>query len=119
LGSAATDDRERFQIAPFNGIWSIDTSDILVNRGVGHRPLGGGGHILFDFRNEFDAQVSPFTFIPCCRFDELCARRSTKQHPLDFGKFSVFDSPKSCSQSQQVLRGSSPDRGERVHRHQK
>jgi hypothetical protein len=75
LGSAATDDRERFQIAPFNGIWSIDTSDILVNRGVGHRPLGGGGHILFDFRNEFDAQVSPFTFIPCCEFG------SNPRHP--------------------------------------
>src|SRR5258707_12463455 len=51
-----------------------DTANFLVNSCVGYRPLSGGGHTAFDFGNEFDAQVLPFTFIPCCRFDELCAQ---------------------------------------------
>jgi hypothetical protein len=57
-----------------------DTANIPVNRCVGHRPLSGGGHASFDFGYEFDAQVLPFTFVPCCRFDELCARRMTKRY---------------------------------------
>jgi hypothetical protein len=57
-----------------------DTANILVNRCVGHRPLSGGGHTSFDFGYEFDAQVLPFTFVPCRRFDELCARRMTKRY---------------------------------------
>jgi hypothetical protein len=57
-----------------------DTANIPVNRCVGHRPLSGGGHASFDFGYEFDAQVLPFTFVPCRRFDELCARRMTKRY---------------------------------------
>jgi hypothetical protein len=44
-----------------------DTANILVNCCVGHRPLSGDGHTSFDFGYEFDAQVLPFTLVPCGR----------------------------------------------------
>jgi hypothetical protein len=34
--------------------------------------------LLVAFAN--DAVVLSFTFVPCCRFDELCARRMTKRY---------------------------------------
>src|SRR5450631_2004103 len=57
-----------------------DTANILVNCRVGHRPLSGGSYTTFDFGNELDAKVLPFTFVPCCRFNELCTSRTTKQY---------------------------------------
>ena len=57
-----------------------DTANIHVNRRVGHRPLSGGSHTSFDFGNELHAKVWPLAFVPCRRFDEFRAGRTTKRN---------------------------------------
>ncbi len=70
-----------------------DTANIHVNRRVGHRPLSGGSHTSFDFGNELHAKVWPLAFVPCRRFDEFRAGRTTKVTDRLISRFASAQSP--------------------------
>jgi hypothetical protein len=55
-----------------------DTANILVNRRVGRGPLSRSVHTSFDFGDEFHSKAWPLAFLPCRRFDEFRAGRTTK-----------------------------------------